>query len=123
MQDGTPTIVHWKYPVFIIGFTDGPLNAVQFEGRSCCLVYKNRELAELYLTQAAELGETEYAIQTLETPDALKRAVRSLKQGGVTHAIWDATVKPAAVRAADLDELLAHADDPAALGDEEPFAN
>src|SRR5262249_26771387 len=94
-----PMDAHFDYPLFSILIVDHAtaqkwIVSVEAEANDCVLLYKTRELAELYIEQAQQADPN----AALELP-ALnnKRDLLDMLQqlpASADHLLWDAPLKP-----------------------------
>lgn len=107
MTDYEMMEIHLEYPIFVIGSADGgSVPLIDYEGCSCCLVYKQKELAELYIEQAAEATGNVYHANPIGTPTEFYKGLSLLKQQGCTDVIWDATYVPSVCKVVAIEDLL-----------------
>jgi len=93
----------WEYPLYTIGVVGGgEVVAVDFEGRSCVLIYRTKELAELYVEQA---GATRLKIIAIENASDFRRGLESLPPD-VGFTIWDSVLQPQSVSLVAVRDLL-----------------
>lgn len=105
MTDNDFMPIRWEYPLFIIGNADGVV-AVDYEGYTCCLLYKQKELAELYIEQVTLSGGGKYHPIEILTPCDFRDGLSSITPQGIEHVIWDATLRPSVCKVVAIDDLL-----------------
>jgi hypothetical protein len=99
-----------RYPVYAVLSEDGDSNTnlivVELEGQDCVPLFRNRELAELYLEQVHNAeGSCPLVLHECRDDTELEHLVQQLP-ASVAHIIWDATLKPQVIRVTSVNDLL-----------------
>jgi hypothetical protein len=99
-----------RYPVYAVlsAEPDGEegLVVVEVEGKDCLLLYRTRELAELYLEAAQADSATALTLRECRGDEELEHVVAQLP-ASVAHVIWDVTPATRALRMTAVADLLA----------------
>jgi hypothetical protein len=99
--------VRINYPLHIAGNQAGDgVFQVGYEGRQCCLVFRQKELGELYAAQSEEAGHGECHLIALPHPESFLRGLESLAPSEVTHVIFDCTFKPSVCKVVAISDLI-----------------
>ena len=94
MEDREAISLHWDYPLFIIGTADdSSVIAAEYDGHDCCLIYREKQLAELYVEQTAEDGGGDYHLIIVPDPRDLFDGLTSVQSQGVSRVAWDVTLR------------------------------
>jgi hypothetical protein len=100
-----------NYPVFSIFSSDcesgkKSVVSVQADANDCILLYRSRELAELYIEQAQQT-QTNSTLEVFVVKDNHElQAFLSRLPAWADHVLWDATVKPKFFKLVSVLDLL-----------------
>jgi hypothetical protein len=100
-----------RYPVFAVVAPDEDgedgLVVVEVEGKECILLFRSREVGELYLEQlqsAAQPGA--FGLQEQRGDEELRHLLDQLPPS-VEGVVWDSSLRPRAVMMTTVPDLLA----------------
>jgi hypothetical protein len=100
-----------RYPVHVV-LSGGPddedgLVVVEVDGNDCLLLFRSRELAELYLEQAQAAGsEPPLTLRACHGDAELEHLLAQLP-ASVSHVVWDATREARVLKVTAVSDLLA----------------
>ncbi len=98
--------ISWQYPVFIIGTPDGDVLSVPYQGMTCCLAFRQKELAELYIEENSRFDARSFVPMPVESPATFLDGLKNALSGGVTHIIWDTTFHPSVCKMMSVTDLI-----------------
>jgi hypothetical protein len=99
-----------RFPLFAVLSTDdeGDVNVVvlEIDASDCLPLFRNRELAELYVEQCQEdQPQTRLELHPCDCEHELGELLRRLPPS-VDQVIWDTTTRPKALRVTAVSDLL-----------------
>ena len=100
-----------RYPVYAVLSTDpndeNGLVVMEVEGSDCLPLFRNREVAELYLEQVQEgSDEAPLTLEECRGDEELEHLLTQLPES-VASVVWDATPRAQAVMVTSVRDLLA----------------
>jgi hypothetical protein len=100
-----------RYPVFAVLSAEPAgeeyLTVVEVDGHDCLLLFRTRELGELYAEQPREAGAKLHLTLRPCHEDAELAHLLEQLPGSVSHVVWDATPRAQALRVTSVSDLLA----------------
>jgi hypothetical protein len=104
--------LRWTFPLFTVRVSSkNRIVCVDADGKACVLLFKNRELAELYAEQAHE-AQPNRRLAVLEVVD--EEVLDSLLSGlppQIDHVLWDATYRAQVLKLSPIRDVLAQLDE------------
>jgi hypothetical protein len=98
----------WRYPIYAIMWGDD-IAVAQLPGSGAnmkvILLYRDRELAELYLEQIGN-DDGNHGVYQVEDAGAFKALLTSAANGGIEFANFDSVARPKAFKITAIDDLL-----------------